>query len=179
MAARSADEARFAHLYCHCYEPIWSYCSRRLDRDVVDDAVAETFLTVWRRMPEVPSGEQALVWMYGIAYRVIGHQWRSSARWGRLQRRLRGSALVGSAVVEETVVDRDEHRLVLAALALVGDTDAEVLRLTAWERQSVAEIAAVLGIEQNAVRQRLHRARRNLARQYGGLDASCVSRPTG
>jgi RNA polymerase sigma-70 factor (ECF subfamily) len=140
----------------------------------VDDAVADTFLTVWRRLEEVPAGDAALVWMYGVAYRVIRHQWRSVARRGRLQERLRTVGFRPAAAADDAVVDGVEARRVLGALALLGDTDAEVLRLVAWEQLSVADVAAVLGIEPDTARQRLHRARHNLARQYDRLQ----SRPT-
>jgi DNA-directed RNA polymerase specialized sigma24 family protein len=43
------------------------------------------FLTMWRRIDEVPEGDAALVWLYGVAYRVIGHQWRSVKRRSRLR----------------------------------------------------------------------------------------------
>jgi RNA polymerase sigma-70 factor, ECF subfamily len=178
----SGEDARFAQLYARCYRPIRAYCSRRVAADAVDDAVAETFLTVWRRLDEVPAGEEALVWTYGVAYRVIGHQWRSTTRRGRLQDRLRSVGLGPVAAADESTVDGDEHRLVLVALSRLGDTDAEVLRLVAWEQLSIADIAAVLGIQPDAARQRLHRARRNLARAYGRLQflpSSTPDAPTG
>ena len=174
---RSGDETRFAQLYARCYRPVRDYCSRRVAADAVDDAVAETFLTVWRRIDEVPSGEQALVWLYGVAFRVIGHQWRSTARRGRLQARLRSVALRPVAAADEPTVDGDEHRLVLAALGRLGDTDAEVLRLVVWEQLPVVDIAAVLGIEPDAARQRLHRARQNLAHEYDRLQSRPTSTP--
>jgi RNA polymerase sigma-70 factor (ECF subfamily) len=71
---------------------------------------------------------------------------------------------------------------VLAALAGLREVDAEVLRLDAWEQLSAASIAAVLGIEPAAARQRLHRARRNLAREFdrlGARDASTSVAPSG
>jgi RNA polymerase sigma-70 factor, ECF subfamily len=176
-AVRSGDDVRFAQLYARCYRPIRDYCSRRVPGDAIDDAVADTFLTVWRRLGEVPAGEDALVWMYGVAYRVIGHQWRSSARRRRLQERLRSVVGRPIAAVDESVVDGDESRLVLAALARLGDTDIEVLRLVAWERLSVADVATVLGIEADAARQRLHRARRSLAREYHRLQSRPTSTP--
>ena len=43
-------------------------------------------------------------------------------------------------------VDGDGCRLVVAALARLGDADAEVLRLTAWEHLSIADVAAVVGM---------------------------------
>jgi RNA polymerase sigma-70 factor (ECF subfamily) len=49
-----------------------------------------------------------------------------------------------------------------AALAGLPATDAEVLRLWAWEDLTLAEIAAVLGITANAASIRLHRAKGRL-----------------
>lgn len=171
------DDARFAQLYARCYGPIWDYCRRRVALDAVDDAVADTFLTVWRRLDEVPAGDAALMWTYGVAYRVIGHQWRSSARRRRLHERLRTVAPRPMAAVDESMVEADQHRLVRAALARLGETDAEVLRLVTWEQLSIGQIAAVIGIEPDAVRQRLHRARRHLAREYDRLQSRLTSIP--
>lgn len=168
-----AGEARFIELYAQCHGVIRDYCSRRVALDAVDDAVADTFLALWRRLDEVPHGEEALLWAYGVAYRVIGHQWRSTARRRRLLDRLRtvGSRPIAAA---DTAVDGDGCRLVSAALARLGNADAEVLRLVAWEHLSIADVAAVVGIEPDAARQRLHRARQRLAREYARLQ----SRPT-
>ncbi len=169
------DDARFAQLYARCHRPIWDYCARRVPTDVVDDVVADTFLTVWRRLGDVPDGKEALLWMYGVAYREIGHQWRSTARRSRLHERLR--SVRPEPAAGEPVVDGVDHRLVLAALAALGETDAEVLRLVVWEHLSVTAVATVLGIRLNAARQRLHRARRNLVHEYARLQSRPPSTP--
>jgi RNA polymerase sigma-70 factor (ECF subfamily) len=82
-----------------------------------------------------------------------------------------------ASAADESVIDGDEYRLVLDPAARLGDTDAEVLRLVAWEQLSVADTAAVLEIAPNAVKQRLHRARRNLAREYRRLESRQTSTP--
>jgi RNA polymerase sigma-70 factor (ECF subfamily) len=170
-------DTRFAELYTRCYRPIWDYCRRRVGAEAIDDAVADTFLIVWRRLDEVPAGEAALVWTYGVAYRVIGHQWRSTARRRRLEDMLGSLVSRPIAAADESAGAADECRLVVAALARLGDTDAEMLRLVAWEQLSVADVAAVLGIEPDAARQRLRRARLNLARQYGRLQSRRLTTP--
>jgi RNA polymerase sigma-70 factor, ECF subfamily len=169
-----SDDAVFARLYDRHYLAIRKFCLRRVARDLVDDAVAETFLTAWRRLEVVPPGDEARLWLYRVAYRVIGHQWRSTARRQRLEDRLRSVAGCPAPPPDDSLIDGDECRLVLDAVASLGATDAEVLRLVAWEQLSVVEITAVLGIGPNAVKQRLHRARRNLGREYRRLE----SRPT-
>ncbi len=168
------DDARFAQLYAPCHRPIWDYCARRVPTDVVDDIVADTFLTVWRRLDDVPDGEEALLWMYGVAYRMIGHQWRGTARRRQLHERLR--SVRPEPAAGEPVVDGIDHRLVLAALAALGETDAEVLRLVVWEHLSVTAAATVLGMRLHG-RQRLHRARGNLVREYAKLQSRPTSTP--
>src|SRR5262245_26520393 len=113
--ASSADETLFAALYERHYRSIRDFCRRRLTPDLVDDAVAETFLTAWRRLDDVPDGDAALTWLYGVAYRVVGHQWRSSARRRRLETRLLSTVRRPAPAADEHVIESDEHRMVINA----------------------------------------------------------------
>ena len=56
----SVAEARFTQLYARFYSPICAYCNRRVLSEAGDDVVAEVFLTMWRRLDEVPDGDAAL-----------------------------------------------------------------------------------------------------------------------
>jgi len=176
-ARRCADEVRFAQLYERHYRQILDFFARRASHDNVDDGVADTFLTVWRCLDEVPAGEAALLWMYGVAHRVVGHQRRSFARRGRLHERLRTIEFPASHAADDALGDDVESRRILAALERLNQTDADVLRLVTWEELPVASAAVVLGIEPDAARQRLLRARRNLAREYDRLQSRPTSAP--
>jgi RNA polymerase sigma-70 factor, ECF subfamily len=171
----SVAESRFTDLYARFYSPVRAYCNRRVLAEAGDDAVAEVFLTMWRRIDEVPEGDAALVWLYGVAYRVVGHQWRSVTRRSRLRSRLQTAESRPVVGADEGERDDVDSRRVLAALARLNETDAEVLRLDAWEQLSTVSIAAVLKIEPDAARQRLHRARSHLAREYDTLLSSPAS----
>jgi RNA polymerase sigma factor (sigma-70 family) len=169
--ARSRNETQFASLYERHYRAIRAFCRRRVPKDIVDDVVAETFLTAWRRIDDVTREDLGLLWLYGVAHRVIGNQRRGEARRRRLQDRLqliRGGA---ASAADDGVVAADQRRLVLEAATHLNDNDADVLRLAAWEQLSVPDIAAVLGIAPNAVHQRLHRAKQHLGREYRRLEA--------
>ena len=176
-AGRRADDVRFAQLYERHYRAIRDFFARRVNRDSIDDGVADTFLTVWRCLDEVPAGEAALLWMYGVAHRVVGHQRRSVVRRGRLHERLRTVELLPAHAADDALGDDVESRRILAALERLNQTDADVLRLVTWEELPVASAAAVLGIAPDAARQRLLRARRNLAREYDRLRSRPTSAP--
>jgi RNA polymerase sigma-70 factor (ECF subfamily) len=57
----------------------------------------------------------------------------------------------------------------VAAFRRLSESDREVLALDGWEELDYPQIAAVLGCSRNAVRIRLHRARRRLAQQLADL----------
>ncbi len=167
--APTGDEARFVEIYRRFSKPIQAYCARRTNSSLVPDAVAETFLVAWRRIDQVPDGEATLPWLYAVAYRVISHHWRLKARSRRLHERLHGLADVESMTPDVVVVRNEEYRVVLAASARLRPIDQEILRLSLWEELSYTEIAAVLGIEASAVKQRAYRARQNLSDEYRKL----------
>jgi RNA polymerase sigma-70 factor (ECF subfamily) len=162
----SVATSRFEALYRHHVRAMTAYVARRLPADQVADAVADTYLVVWRRIGDVPDGDAELLWLYRVAHRVVGHAWRSSKRRSRLTARVGSRRPVGTTGPEETAIDGEDVRRVLMAAERLKPNDAEVLRLSVWERLAPAEIASVLDIAPNAVHQRLHRAKQHLIREY-------------
>lgn len=172
-----AGDDRFAELYEKYHQEVRAYCGRRTEADRVDDAVADTFLTAWRRIEDVPSGEETLPWLYGVAYKVLGHQWRGALRRKRLEKKLRSMGLTSSPTPDELVLMREESRRVLVALERLNSTDKEVLLLAAWEGLSHSQTATALGISVGAVRQRFYQARKNLTKSYKRLENKQISSP--
>ena len=115
------------------------------------------------------------MWLYAVAYRVIGHQWRSTARKRRLDTRLRSAMGHPASAADGPLLEGEKHRRVIDAITRLGERDVEVLLLAAWERLAVADIADVLGITPNAATQRLHRARQRFAVEYRRLESRSLS----
>jgi RNA polymerase sigma-70 factor (ECF subfamily) len=153
-----ARRRRFADVYDENYHLILGYALRRAPAGDAADLAAETFLLAWRRLDDVPPGAEARLWLYGAARRLLANQRRGERRRERLAERMRDDA--------RTAADRDEvhegHGL-RAAFARLRADQRELLALVAWEGLEPREIACVVGSSPNAVRLRLHRARRRLA----------------
>jgi len=157
-------EARFRRLYADHGRAVLAYAVRR-SSDPADaaDVVAETFLVAWRRLIDIPSGDQARLWLYGVARRTLANQRRTERRRVRLAERLRRELPVELAAAAVT----PSGGAVMAALGMLAEADRELLLLAAWEQLEPAEIATVLGITRTAARSRLHRARVRLREQLG------------
>jgi RNA polymerase sigma-70 factor (ECF subfamily) len=151
---------RFEEVYAANRGPILGYVLRRAGNpDDAADVVAETFLTAWRRLDDVPAGEQARLWLYGVARRVLANHQRGEHRRSELAGRLRAEL---TACWREPEYPGDLAGVAAAFAGLPG-ADRELLALAFWEELDNGQIAAVLGCSRNAVRIRLHRARRRLA----------------
>lgn len=161
----STARATFVRLYNEHFDEVHAFCARRVGRSDADDVAAEVFAVAWRRIDDVTPGAQR-AWIFGVARRVVLNQWRSKSRRARLVERTRATGSGRAPEQPETVVvRRAEDDEVLTALRDLRDADQEILRLSAWEELSGPEIAVVLGISTAAVQQRLHRAKKRLARR--------------
>jgi RNA polymerase sigma-70 factor, ECF subfamily len=171
MSTLGPDDARrdrFEAIYESHYHRILGYALRRTNRDEAADVVAETFLTAWRRLEDVPDGRAALLWLYGTARRVLANQERARHRRERLSKRVRAELI---PEVESVTLEPGAN-LAAAALTRLRADERELLMLVAWEQLDAGEIAQVYACSRNAVRIRLHRARRSFTRELARLGVS-------
>lgn len=75
------ERARLEAVYRETYGQITAYAARRCasPQDAAD-VVAETFAIAWRRMDELPGGEEATLWLYGVARKVLANHYRGEVR---------------------------------------------------------------------------------------------------
>jgi RNA polymerase sigma-70 factor (ECF subfamily) len=148
----ASESERFDDLWANYAGPIYAYAARRVGRNDADEIVADVFAVVWRRIDDIP--ERALPWLYGVARNVIREHRRAAERHARLHEAV--------AKPSPTTAGSDDLDVVIEAMALLDETDQEVLRLVAWEELTPREAAEVIGVSGPAFRMRLTRARRRL-----------------
>jgi RNA polymerase sigma-70 factor (ECF subfamily) len=163
MATPAPDAADFRRLFDDAYRPLLAYALRRgASHADADDVVAETLLVAWRRRAELPSGSDALPWLYAVARRVLANRRRAAGRAQRFRHALRIGSPLPTSEPEPSLERGEEFRAVVAALRRLPEQDQEVLRLAAWEGLVHRQIALSLGCSENAAALRLHRARQRL-----------------
>jgi RNA polymerase sigma-70 factor (ECF subfamily) len=169
--------ARFEEIYAATYEPILGYALRRCSSpEDAADVVAETFTVAWRRFEEIPAGEKARLWLYGVARRVLANHRR-----GEAQRRLRTTGLRRELRDELAAIGADPVNAPAIGQAFreLSDDDRELLGLVAWEGLDHSAISEVLGCSRGAARVRLHRARKRFsdALRSAGIDPMPLTMP--
>jgi RNA polymerase sigma-70 factor (ECF subfamily) len=127
-------------------------------------------LVAWRRLDDVPDGDAALGWLYGVARRVLANEFRRNLRSRRLLGKLRHNEPEIDPTPEVVVLRRERDRTMLTALARLRPDDQELLRLAWWDGLSHAQVADVVGCSTQTASQRIHRAARRVAKEYERLD---------
>jgi RNA polymerase sigma factor (sigma-70 family) len=171
----AGDGERFRSTFELRYPSIHSYVLRRLggsSNDVLD-VTSQVFAVAWRRRAQIPDPPNDLLWLYGVARKILSRHWRSARRRERLEARLLLEAEVSD---QATAAHGPEILRVRAAVRQLRTKDQEILRLVFWEQLSHAEAGEVLGCSSNAVAIRLHKVRRRLQSQ---LDWETARRPRG
>jgi DNA-directed RNA polymerase specialized sigma24 family protein len=90
VAAQVERQRRFEAAYAAHRGPVLGYVLRRTaSPDDAADVLAETFLTAWRRLEDMPREPQSRLWLYGVARRVLANHYRGERRRSALADRLR------------------------------------------------------------------------------------------
>ena len=176
MADRDDTEHdRFKVLYGQHYPAVLRYAARRIGAEAARDVAAETFMTAWRRLDQVPAA-QPLPWLYATARKCLANELRRRERSERLDSRIRAEATRGRDSPGAESADGIGDRIAVhKALATLRPKDQETLRLIEWEQLDIAAAAQVMRCSTGTFRVSLHRARRRFARALSQADNASPS----
>jgi RNA polymerase sigma-70 factor (ECF subfamily) len=165
------ERERFAAMFAAYWKPVLGFAARRCSTPAdASDVAAEVFLVAWRRHAEIPAGDEARMWLYGVARRALANHRRGEMRRDRLGQALLDAWTDASdADPADLFAARDAVVTVRHALATLRPIDADLLTLTAWEGLTTAQAAGVVGIRADAARTRIFRARRTLRRRLAQI----------
>jgi RNA polymerase sigma-70 factor (ECF subfamily) len=170
---RAGDPAAFDVVYGLFHPRLFNFLARlSRRRDVAEDLVEETWLRLVAHAPRLRLDTRLGPWLFTVARHLHSSYCRS-----RLLEETHSSGLMGlwpfgspkPSPFEATVASEAERRIE-AALAALPLRYREAILLVSVEGLQPAEAAAVCGVKPEAMRQRLSRARAELARRLDDMD---------
>jgi RNA polymerase sigma-70 factor (ECF subfamily) len=171
-SARNGDRAAFSELAVQCRRRVMGTINCMIARpEDVEDVAQEVFIRMHRSIPHLKDHEAFELWSYRLTTNATYDYLRKRPR----RREVRMSDLSERQVDAATDIAsrqsaRDEHErartidYVDGLLARLSPSDRILLVMREVEGLSLAELAAVLGINVGAVKLRLFRARNRLRR---------------
>ncbi len=165
--SRDGDREAFARIV-EKYQGMVSAVTLNIVGDYAqsEDLAQETFLTAWKKLPELREPEKSASWFYGIAKRVA-LRWRERERKNPLQGAVELDEQTTTARQVQAETERREYReeslrLVWSTVRELPETLREPLLLYYRYTKSVADIAESMQLTEETVRQRLSRGRKML-----------------
>ena len=134
------------------------------NREEAEDAVQEAALSAWKHRYQFRAGADPRPWFFAI----VANRCRSYRRspWGRLMRQADPQVRADSGAAADFEGDLDLRR----ALNRLRYDDRLALVLRYYMDLSFEDVAATLGVSEEAARSRTQRAVRRLRPHVGGLE---------
>ena len=152
----------FTELFVHSQRRIYGYILTVIpDRNEADEVFQETSLILWRKADEFDPNRDFVRWACGIATNVIRNRRVKCARDRHVFSEEFLEQIAEVRQSRSTWLDEQITRLAVC-LQRLSDGQRRLLRVFYGDRYDTQQIAAELGIQENALYQRLHRIRRRL-----------------
>lgn len=153
-AVADADSGALAALYDRHAPWLTARLSHRCaDPDVVDQAVQDTFVAIWRKPDGYSGTGEAAAWIWGIGIRRLIDQLR------RRRPRLRATLEERQVSAEDEVLLGVEHGGLAAAVDGLSPELRAVVQATVLDGLTTREAGRLLGIPAGTVKTRMARAR--------------------
>lgn len=134
------------------------------DADDAEDVVQEIFVRLCAQGMRFDGASAYTTWLHRVLVNSSINHLRARRRRGKLS-----SPLFGPESPEETLVDHEEHRLLLSALGELSEQHRQVVTLRDLQGFSYPEIARRLGVAEGTVKSALNRGRASLLRRVRAM----------
>ncbi len=177
----AGDETAFASLIRKYQKQVHALAWRKIgDFQIAEDIVQETFLQVYQKLETLNDPTQFSRWLHAI----VNHLCIAWHRKNRLQIQSLEETHISEIETEaysryiaakhvQTTAEA-QRDLVKQLLTNLKESDREVITLHYFEEMTSSEIGTFLGVSENTVKSRLHRARQRLKKYevmiQGALD---------
>jgi RNA polymerase sigma factor (sigma-70 family) len=127
-----------------------------------EDLAQEVFVAAWRRLRELREPSRLKSWLYAIARNLISTAFRQQTRnplavADPLDEALESSAEFAAPAT--TVISKEEQAILWQVLSGLPEVYRQPMVLFYRQEESIASVAEILGLSEEAVRQRLSRGR--------------------
>jgi RNA polymerase sigma-70 factor (ECF subfamily) len=162
----AGDQAAYGHLVNRYQNYVYTLALRMVkNREDAEEVAQDAFIKAYKYLADFKGASKFTTWLYTI----VNNTGISFLRKKKLDIQSLDNENVfktadnqDSGVRANTVEQKSKVNMVNKAISLLSGDDAQIITLFYKAEQSLEETAQVLGIEVNAAKVRLHRARTRL-----------------
>jgi RNA polymerase sigma-70 factor (ECF subfamily) len=165
---RTGEPAAFDAVFAAYRRRVYGYLVRMTRRrDVAEDLLQETFLRLAQHARSLTADTRLGAWLFTVAHRLVVSWARAQQVRAQLAGELPAEPVGHDRSPLEALADSQQQVALERAFAALPPSYREVALLVGVEGMQPIEVAEILGLRADAVRQRLARARTQLAGALG------------
>ncbi|GAB2790780.1 sigma-70 family RNA polymerase sigma factor [Rhabdobacter roseus] len=168
LAFKKGDKEAFNRLASLFYQTLYSYGTKLTpDRGLVEDCIQDLFFELWQRRTFLGATEHVKFYLLKALRRKIYHEKKTQDKWNAQAVEAQDEqAFVGEFSVEKNIIDLETSELHLKklhhVLAKLSKRQREIIYLKFYQEMDYEQIANVMSINYQSVRNLLHTALREL-----------------
>ena len=159
QSVKGDDTNAFELLYERYWKALYLKACQRVDNDEAKDIVQEVMMSLWRRRKAISAnkdGELAAYLFTAVKYRVISYYAFNSAE-------IKKAALFDELEQHTDVLETKELKAIIeAAVNRLPTRMQQIFRMSREDDQSIADIARILNISEQTVKNQLTEALKRL-----------------
>jgi RNA polymerase sigma factor (sigma-70 family) len=173
LAVSEGDRRKLGILFERHHIPLYEFfCRMTGNRAASEDLVQEVFIRILKYGDTFRNESRFTTWMYRIARNVQFSYYKKHQGEALTAEFSAVSAYGGSP--SQTLERNQEAELLRRALFKLSEDKRELLVLARYREMKHEEIAAILGVEVNTVKVRVHRAMKELREMFGEVSGESV-----
>lgn len=170
IASQRGDRGAFGELVKRYQTLVASIAySRTGDLDRSEEIAQQTFVTAWEKRDSLRDHQRMVAWLSGIARNLTRQESRQRSKWKAGLQESVENMPAGSPSPVEQCISGEQEALLWQVLQQIPETYREPLVLYHREHHSVSEVARLLELSEDAVKQRLSRGRTMLKREVASF----------
>jgi RNA polymerase sigma-70 factor (ECF subfamily) len=166
--AQQGNVEAFSQLVETYQKPVYNLCYRMLNNaGDAEDAAQETFMRAYKSMKRYDNARPFATWLLSIAAHYCIDNLRKRRMTIISMEEMPQLDLPDNGPTPEGLLGKKEEKNnIRELLDNIGVVDRAAVIMYYWYEYSYEEIAEVLSLSQSAVKSRLHRARREMAKRW-------------
>lgn len=163
------DEAAFTALYRHYSGPLYLNFVRMVKDEVIaEEIIQDLFSRIWQKRESISIEKNFSAYLYRTGYNLLMDFYRKVKRDKQLYEKFKQVAIENYNHIEEVLHLKDSQALVSKALDTLPPQQRKVFELCRIEGYTYKEVAELLGISPNTVKEHFVKANQAIRKYITG-----------
>ncbi|WP_353136540.1 RNA polymerase sigma-70 factor [Pseudopedobacter sp.] len=148
-----SDEKAFLQIFNFYHKGILSFIQKYVhSNDMAKDLTQEVFVKIWECREKLTEVKSFKAYLYAVAKNHTLNALKKASRSQEIMGEIVDAYFIGTNTTEEKILDKEYLYYLNKAIDQLPDRSKEIFKLCREQKKSYEEVASVMGISKNAVK---------------------------